>query len=91
MKKIYRDSKDNKVWWLETEALGESVFTIDKKKFYSLFGDYPEKLSVEEWLTFNDEYPYWRDFYEDSNRNYILNHVDELKKTGRVDFLKYFE
>ena len=39
----------SRVWWLfNSDDGGGLFFSFDKKKIYSLFGDYPDKLSKEE-------------------------------------------
>ena len=79
MKKIYREKKDDKVWWLDnSKAVGELVFTLDKKTFYNLFRDYPDKLTVQEWVDFNKENPYWEEFFKDRNIKYKLDHFEEV-------------
>ena len=89
MKRIYKEKKGDKVWWVDTgRAIGEFVFTLDKKKYYNLFADYPEKLSVQDWITFNEENEYWVDFFKDQNEDYMMDHVEELKKLGREDLIK---
>lgn len=89
MKRIYKENKDDKVWWLDNEkAIGEFAFTLDKKTFYNLFADYPDKLSVQDWITFCDENEYWMKFFKDRNEEYIMQHVDEIEKLGREDLIK---
>ena len=81
MPKKYQFIKDNaedKVWWLDNyDIIGEHVFSFDKKKTYNLFRDYPHKLTVREWLIFNAENEYWKDFFRDQNDLYELEHAKE--------------
>lgn len=77
--KIYKEHPGDKVWWLDThESKGDFLFTFDKKKVYNLFADYPDKLTVEEWMIFNKENPYWEEFFEDRNLTYGANHIKEI-------------
>lgn len=79
--RIYKENQGDKVWWVDNhEVTGEFLFTIDKKKVYNLFRDYPHKLSVEEWMIFNAENPYWMDFFDDRNAEYISEHAEEIAK-----------
>lgn len=60
----YRED-DSCIWWLDNgdEAIGEFIFSFDKKTKFYLFGDYPEKLSPEQKKIFDENEPYWRDFF----------------------------
>ena len=72
---FYKEEPDDKVWWLDEEGdVGEFVFSFNKKRLYNLFRDYPHKLSVEEWETFNKENPYWEEFFQDRNEKYKRDH-----------------
>ena len=44
----------------------------------SMFKDYPEKLSVEEWLVFNAENEYWYNGFKDRNDAYEKKHRAEI-------------
>ena len=84
----YREHRGDKVWWVNKTVdgerpLGEHIFTFDKKKLFNLFRDYPDKLYVDEWLLFNEENPFWADFFEDRNEMYLIAHADELETSGR--------
>ena len=81
---FYKKNKGDKVWWLDnSDVIGEYVFSLDKKKTYNLFSDYPEKLSVKEWLEFNAENEYWRRFFEDRNIDYENSHEEEIESLRR--------
>lgn len=71
---FYKEKSGDKVWWLDNDSIGEFVFSFDRKKTYNLFQDYPHKLSVEEWKTFNRENPYWENFFKDRNEKYKKKH-----------------
>ena len=60
---FYKINKDDKVWWVDTDALGAFEFSFDQKKVYNLFRDFPEALSAEEVQTFVRENPYWAKFF----------------------------
>ena len=74
---IHRE-KGTKTWWVDTDKVGEFLFTLDKKNVYNLFRDYPDKLSVEDWVTFSEDNPYWAKFFKDRNVDYITEHAEEL-------------
>ena len=63
---FYKDSEDSKVWWIDKiGVIGEFLFSFDKKKIYNLFRDYPHNMSSEEVEIFDEENPFWRDFFSD--------------------------
>lgn len=45
------------------EAIGEFLFSFDKKKVFNLFEDYPDKLTPEQKELFDRENPFWKDFF----------------------------
>ena len=73
--------KGTKTWWVDTVNVGEFLFTMDKKRVYNLFRDYPDKLSLEEWIEFTEDNPYWAKFFKDRNVDYITQNADELFDT----------
>ena len=52
-------------WINNPEEFGERLFTLDGKKIYSLFRDYPHELSAEEKAVFDVANPFWADFFKD--------------------------
>lgn len=76
---FYKYDKTDRVWWLDNPGvIGEFIFSFDKKKKYNLFSDYPDKLSVREWLIFNNENEFWKKFFADANRKYEAEHIVEI-------------
>ena len=76
---FYKNEKDDKVWWLDVyDTVGQFIFSFDKKKKYNLFSDYPEKLSVREWLIFNKENEFWKKFFASANEMYEAEHLEEI-------------
>lgn len=64
----------DKVYWQvvkedddDQQAKGEMVFTFDPdgQKTYNLFHDYPWELTPEEKKIFDEENPFWADFFAD--------------------------
>ncbi len=56
----------DKIWWVDTYNIRDGGrFSFDKKTVYSLFGDYPHKLTPEQKEIFDKENPYWADFFKD--------------------------
>lgn len=64
---FYKEHEDDQVWWLDSENKGEWLFSFDKKTIFNLFRDYPHKLTPEQKEIFDDENPYWKDFFKDRN------------------------
>ncbi len=50
---------------LTANAIGEWLFSFDKKKIYNMFRDYPHNMTMEEVEIFDKENPYWKDFFSD--------------------------
>ena len=61
---FYHNEPDDKIWWVDNmEAIGEFLFSFDKKKIFNLFEDYPDKLTPEQKELFDRENPFWKDFF----------------------------
>ena len=60
-----KEDDNGKVWWLDDkDDIGTYVFSFDKKKRFYLFRDYPSELSEEEKRTFDEENPFWAEFFK---------------------------
>ena len=63
---FYKNNESDTVFWVDNvDDVGEYLFSFDKKKTYNLFTDYPHNLTEEERRIFDNENPYWRDFFKD--------------------------
>ena len=58
-KRLFKKREGDKIWWVDTDRIGEYWFTFDKKKYYNLFHDYPFNLTKEERELFDKENPFW--------------------------------
>jgi hypothetical protein len=64
--RFYKENKNDRIWWVDdTDRVGEFRFSFDRKKVFNLFQDYPWKLTREQKAIFDEENPYWRDFFRD--------------------------
>lgn len=64
--KFFKNNPDDKIWWVEDhEKVGEWLFSFDKKHIFNMFRDYPHKLTDEQKKIFDEENPYWADFFKD--------------------------
>ena len=65
--KWYKNNPEDKIWWLDNadEKVGEWIFSFDKKTTFNMFADYPHKLTEEQKKIFDEENPYWADFFKD--------------------------
>lgn len=64
--KWYKENPDDQIWWLDNpEVKGEWLFTFDKKKIFNMFRDYPHELTPEQKEIFDEENPYWKEFFKD--------------------------
>ena len=64
--KLFKNNPSDKIWWVDTsDKDGEFVFTFDKKTFFNMFADYPHKLTPEQKKIFDEENPFWANFFSD--------------------------
>lgn len=57
---------DVKFEWIDNpDQIGEMNFTFDGKRVYNLFQDYPHELTEQEKKIFDEENPFWSDFFKD--------------------------
>ena len=62
---LYQKSHNKKIWWVDPDGVkGEHLFTFDKETAYNLFRDYPYKLNDEQIAIFQEEEPFWTDFFK---------------------------
>ena len=67
--KWFKESPDDQVWWLDNqEVKGEFIFSFDRKTSFNLFRNYPWKLSPEQKKIFDEENPFWADYFKDRSR-----------------------
>lgn len=62
---FYKQNEDDLIWWLDSENKGEWLFSFDKKTVFNLFSDYPDKLTPEQKKIFDEENPFWKDYFSD--------------------------
>lgn len=62
----YKNNKGDKIWWLDNgpRVKGKRIFSFDKEKQFNLFRDYPQALTDEEKEIFDNENPYWANFFK---------------------------
>lgn len=61
---FYKKKPTDKIWWVDDlDKIGEILFSFDKKRIFNLFEDYPQNLTAEQKKIFDQENPYWRDFF----------------------------
>jgi len=53
-----------KIWWKYTpDVEGEFIFSFDKVTEFNMFRDYPWKLTPDQKKIFDEENPYWAEFF----------------------------
>lgn len=62
---FYKNKPTDTIWWVESEHVGEHLFTFDKKRIFNLFADYPWKLSIKEKAIFDKENTEWAEYFKD--------------------------
>ena len=59
-----KNNPDDQIWWVnDPEKVGEWRFSFDQKTVFNLFRDYPHKLTPEQKAVFDEENPFWADFF----------------------------
>lgn len=65
MSEFYKKNKGDRIFWVNNiDQIGVHEFSFDKKKIYNLFADYPHNLSEKERKIFDEENPYWAEFFK---------------------------
>lgn len=64
-RRFYKNKPTDTIWWVESEHVGEHIFTFDKKRIFNLFADYPWKLSIKEKEIFDKENTEWAEYFKD--------------------------
>ncbi len=64
---FYKKKETDIIWWIVNSdgRVGEFLFTFDKKIIFNMFRDYPYKLTLEQKVIFDEENPFWCDFFKD--------------------------
>ena len=65
--KLFKNNPKDKIWWVDNgdEAKGEWVFTFDKVTYFNMFEEYPDRLTPEQKRIFDEENPFWADYFKD--------------------------
>ena len=62
---FYKENPTDRVWWISNiDTFGEHLFSFDKKVIFNLFRDYPNNLTKEQKEIFDNENPYWANFFK---------------------------
>lgn len=65
---FYKNNPNDKMWWIFLpRQKGIHLFSFDKITVFNLFADYPYKLTPEQKAIFDQENPYWADYFSDRN------------------------
>lgn len=67
LNRFYKKKTTDKIWWVNTDEIGTWEFSFDRKRVYNMFTDYPWILTKEQKIIFDEENPFWANFF--SNRN----------------------
>jgi len=54
-------------WVRNPNQKGEFSFTFDGEHIFSLFRDYPHELTKEQKEIFDEQNPFWAEFFKDRN------------------------
>ncbi len=65
-----KNNKKDKIWWeIFPHRRTTPPFSFDKKVVYTIWADYPHKLTPEQKEIFDKENPFWADFFKDRPYN----------------------
>ena len=64
---FYKNSPADRIWWVNngSETKGEWLFSFDKKRIFNMFADYPNNLTTEQRRIFDEENPYWKEYFRE--------------------------
>lgn len=63
---FYKENENDKIWWAFTpDVTGVWLFSFDQNTVFNMFADYPWKLTKEQKRIFDEENPYWAEFFSD--------------------------
>ncbi len=64
--RFYKNNPSDQIWWIDNpDKIGEWLFSFDKKNIFNMFADYPHNLTSEQKEIFDEENPFWADFFKD--------------------------
>ena len=88
--KLKKNNPNDVIWWVDNanDVKGEWLFTFDKKVFFNMFRDYPDKLTEEQREIFARENPYWADFFQDRPFHPYSIGVDDFDNIK--EYLRFF-
>ena len=67
---FYNNDENNKIWWIENaDLVGVWEFSFDKQTIFNMFAEYPWCLTQEQKNLFDQENPFWADFFRDRTIN----------------------
>lgn len=55
-------------WLRDPKQKGKFLFTFDGVRVYNLFKDYPHELTAEQKAVFDEENPYWAEFFHNKQK-----------------------
>ena len=60
----YKNNDTDQIWWIDTpDQIGVWIFSFDREEEFNMFSDYPHKLTSEQKQIFDEENPYWKNFF----------------------------
>lgn len=62
------EKKSGFKWIDNPNRVGEMLFTFDGERVFNLFRDYPHELNDEQKMAFDNENPFWADFFKDRGK-----------------------
>lgn len=64
------NDKELKFSWIDNPGKkGQRLFTFDGEQIFNLFKDYPYSLTPEQKRIFDEENPFWANFFKDRKYN----------------------
>ncbi len=68
--RFYKNDEQDLIWWVDNSDLkGVWEFSYDMMTIFNMFADPPWKLSEKQKKVFDEENPYWADFFIDRTKD----------------------
>lgn len=65
-RKFYKENETDKIWKVsDFDGMGKILFSFDRETVFNAWVDYPYNMTDEQIRMFDEQFPYWAEFFED--------------------------